>query len=96
MVAVRMRDLGAALSRLDPQSRALLDLSTRRGLTDADIAGILRVDPEEVGRRRNEVIEHLAADLRLEGREERDELYATLPDLPPELWSGRAGQAARA
>jgi DNA-directed RNA polymerase specialized sigma24 family protein len=96
MVAVRMRDLEAALGRLEPPRRALLDLSVRRGLSDADIAELLRVDPGEVGRRRKEIFDRLAGDLGLDGMEERDELYATLPDLPDELWSGRVDQAARA
>jgi hypothetical protein len=42
VVAVRMRELGAALTRLDPQSRALLDLSVRRALPDEEIAGSRR------------------------------------------------------
>ena len=89
-----MRDLGAALGRLDPESRALLDLSMRRGMTDEEIAAVLRVDPGEVRRRRDELLERLAEDLGLEDREQRDELFATLPDLPQEFW--QAGQAARA
>ena len=81
-----MQDLGAALARLDPESRALLDLSRRRGLRDDEIAEALRVDPEEVGKRRDELLDQLADELGVESREGRDELYATLPDLPPELW----------
>lgn len=83
-----MKELGAALGRLDPASRALLELSLRRGMADGDIAGILRVAPEEVARRRADTLERLAGDLRLDGREERDELHATLPDLAPEYWKG--------
>ena len=83
-----MQDLGAALARLDPESRALLDLSRRRGLRDDEIAEALRVDPEEVGKRRDELLDQLADELGVESREGRDELYATLPDLPPELWKG--------
>ena len=83
-----MQDLGAALARLDPESRALLDLSRRRGLRDDEIAEALRVDPEEVGKRRDELLDQLADELGVESREGRDELYATLPDLPLELWKG--------
>jgi DNA-directed RNA polymerase specialized sigma24 family protein len=86
VVAVRMRELGAALAGLDPQSRALLDLSVRRGLADEQVAERLGGGAEEVERRRGEVLERLAADLHLDGREERDELFATLPDLPAEYW----------
>ena len=94
MIAFRMRELGAALGRLDPLSRALLDLSLRRGMPDEEIAGVLGVDVAEVERRRAEVLERLADDLGLRTRDARDELYATLPDLPKGLWNG--GQAARA
>jgi DNA-directed RNA polymerase specialized sigma24 family protein len=89
VVAVRMRELGAALARLDPQSRALLDLSVRRRLSDEEVAVMLGGGPEEVERRRGEVLERLAEELHLDGREERDELFATLPDLPAEYWPER-------
>ena len=79
-----MRELGAALARLEPQSRALLDLSVRRGLPDEEVAG--RLGGSEVTRRRAEVLERLAEDLHLDGRDARDELFATLPDLPAEYW----------
>lgn len=88
MIAVRIRDARRALATLDPESRALLDLSLRRGLEDDDIANVLRVDRREVERRRAAAFERLAGGLRVEGREERDELFATLPDLPAEAWRG--------
>jgi hypothetical protein len=47
---------------------------------------VLRVDAGEVARRRGELFDRLADELSLGGRSERDELFATLPDLPPELW----------
>lgn len=81
-----MRELSAALERLDHESRALLDLSRRRGMADDEIGGVLRVDASEVARRREDAFERLATDLKLEGREQRDELFATLPDLPEALW----------
>jgi DNA-directed RNA polymerase specialized sigma24 family protein len=83
-----MRDLGAALARLDDESRALLDLSMRRGMADEEIAAILKVEPSEVEHRRSELFERLASELELDGREQRDELFATLQDLPQELWRG--------
>jgi DNA-directed RNA polymerase specialized sigma24 family protein len=86
VVAVRMRDARRALSRLDPESRALLDLSVRRGLDDDDIASVLRVDQDEVKRRRQDAFDRLAEELGLETRDERDELFATLQDLPREYW----------
>jgi hypothetical protein len=86
VIAVRMRAARRALERLDPETRALLDLSIRRGLDDEDIASVLRVEPEEVVRRRKGALDQIASDLGLDTREERDELFATLPDLPPEYW----------
>jgi DNA-directed RNA polymerase specialized sigma24 family protein len=86
VIAVRVKDLGSALERLDPESRALLELSVRRGLPDDEIASTLRVDAAEVGRRRDELLERLAGELHLDGREQRDELFATLPDMRDRYW----------
>jgi DNA-directed RNA polymerase specialized sigma24 family protein len=86
VVAVRIKDARRALSRLDPESRALLDLSLRRGLDDEDIANVLRVDEDEVKRRRSAAMDRLAQELGLETQEERDELFATLQDLPTEYF----------
>ena len=81
-----MNDIAAALGRLDAESRALLDLSVRRGMEDEDIAGVLRVEADEVGRRRSEALDKLISDLGLTEREQREELTATLPDLPTGMW----------
>jgi DNA-directed RNA polymerase specialized sigma24 family protein len=83
-----MRDLSRALGRLDDESRALLELSMRRGMSDEEIAAVLPVETTEVGKRKAELLERLAVELKLEGREQRDELFATLQDLPHELWHG--------
>ena len=88
-----MSELRDALSRLDPESEALLGLSVRRGLDDEEIGEFLRVDPGEVAHRRDDLLERLAEELGLEGREQRDELYATLPDLPREYWPQAADRA---
>jgi DNA-directed RNA polymerase specialized sigma24 family protein len=88
-----MEDARRALAKLDPQSRALLDLSLRRGLDDEDIGNVLRVDPEEVRRRRAAAFERLASDLGLGRQEERDELFATLQDLPADYWGGQPARA---
>jgi hypothetical protein len=81
-----MKDLSQALRGLDLESRALLELSMRPGMPEDEIGEFLRVDTDEVVRRRGELLERLAGELGLEGREERDELYATLQDLPHEYW----------
>jgi DNA-directed RNA polymerase specialized sigma24 family protein len=94
VVAVRIADLRAALDRLDDGSRSLLELSVRRGLPDEEVGRALGLEHTEVATRRLELLEQLASELRLESREQRDELYATLPDLPDSCWQG--AQAARA
>jgi hypothetical protein len=48
-----------ALSSMDPESRALVELSYRRGLGDDEIADLLQVDPDEVARRRGSALERL-------------------------------------
>jgi DNA-directed RNA polymerase specialized sigma24 family protein len=88
VIAVHMRAARSALARLDPETRALLDLSLRRGLDDEDIASVLRADTDDVTRRRDAAFDQLASQLGLSTREERDELFATLQDLPPEDWRG--------
>ena len=88
MVAVTIKRLGEALGELDPESRALLDLTVRRGMEEDEIANILNVDADEVTTRRRRILEQLDSELGLETRAERDELRATLPDLPPQLWRG--------
>jgi len=85
-----MRDLSRALEGLDDERRALLELSMRRGMADEEIAAVLLVETPEVGQRRAELLERLAEELGLESREARDELWATLQDLPPERWHGRS------
>lgn len=86
MVAATIKDIGQALARLEPGTRALLDLAVRKGKDDSTIAEVLHVEANEVGRRRQEALDKLAADLGVDGREQREELIATLPDLPPEVW----------
>ena len=96
VVAVPMKRLGAALASLEPESRALLDLSLRRGFPDDEIAQVRHMAVQEVGPRRDEALERLAAELELTRREERDELFATLQDLPDEHWQAERAQAERA
>lgn len=69
----------ASVAELDPESRALLELSMLRGLSDGDLAGMLGSEPRSVRERREGVLrslgvttEHdradLAAQLRGEAR----------------------------
>jgi hypothetical protein len=83
-----MRDLGRALGQLDDESRALLELELARGMSDEEIAAVLLEETPEIERRKAELLDRLASELELDGREARDELFATLQDLPPERWRG--------
>jgi DNA-directed RNA polymerase specialized sigma24 family protein len=95
VVKVTIRQLGGALAALDPESRALLDLSLRRAMSDEEIAAVLRVDADEVARRRAELLDRLAGEVGVaDDREGREELLATLPDLPAGHWQGAAAAAA--
>ncbi|MDQ3588040.1 MAG: hypothetical protein M3375_06810 [Actinomycetota bacterium] len=89
MVAVTIKRLGEALAGLDAESRALLDLNVRRGMEEDEIADVLSVDVGDVASRRRQILERLDSELGLETREARDELRATLPDLPAKLWQSR-------
>lgn len=81
-----MEKLREELAQLDPTDRALLDLNLRQGMEESEIAEVLNVDAGEVSTRRESVLEKLASDVGLQTREQRDELRATLPDLPAEYW----------
>ena len=83
-----MKALAAALGQLDEEDRELLSRSMRDGAPDEEIAATLSTDASDVARRRAELFDRLAAELDLDGREQRDELFATLQDLPPQLWHG--------
>jgi len=87
-VAVTIEQAGRLLKGLDAENRALLDLSLRRGMDDQEIAVVLNVTTPETRARIDGLLERLGDELGLEGRLEREELRATLPDLPPELWKG--------
>src|SRR3954447_17796856 len=91
-----MKRLGDALAQLDATSRALLDLNMRRGMDEGEIGELLSVDAGEVASRREKILDGLADELQLEPREDRDELRATLPDLPAQYWNGKEEPAAGA
>jgi hypothetical protein len=79
-----------ALRRLDPASRALLDLSLRRGMRPEEIAEVLGADPDTVVSSRDHALEHVASELGLEPGDSLDELRARLAELPGEYWTGGA------
>jgi hypothetical protein len=86
--------IGPAIDRLDPQTIALLELSARKGLSDDDIAGVLRIEPAEVAGRREDAVSRLATELGL-GQEDRDELSEELPRLGDSEWRPSAEAPAR-
>jgi hypothetical protein len=74
-----------ALERLDPASRALLDLSLRRGMRTEEIADVLGAEPESVEASRDEALQRIASDV---GMDELDDVRARLAELPAEEWLG--------
>jgi len=72
--AVRTDRLGGEAERLDPESRALLELSVVRGIPDEDLAGMLGIGADSLRQRRERIMRELGA----ESAEEREALEATL------------------
>ena len=64
----------AAVAELAPESRALIELSARRGMRDGEIAELLRVDRAKVRRRREAAVEELAHVTGSTATEVRDQL----------------------
>lgn len=93
MLAVPADRLPTALADLDPGNRALLDLSLRRGVSDAEIGELLSKRPDEVARGRDAVLELLADALDVAGHDRRDRVRQAVAALPDEAWRGRAPSA---
>ena len=84
----------SALERLDPASRALLDLSLRRGMRTEEIAEILGAEPGSVAASRDEALRKVAADVGMDASEQHlDEVRTRLAELPAEQWLGGAAPA---
>src|SRR3954462_260213 len=81
----------SALARLDPASRALLDLSLRRGMRPEEIGELLGTDPESVIVAREGALEQLATELEMDEVSELDHVRTRLAELPGEPWTGTAG-----
>jgi hypothetical protein len=86
----------SALARLDPASRALLDLSLRRGMRTDEIADALGADPASVEASRDEALRRIAADVGMGDDEDLDVLRTRLAELPADEWLGNGGVAAEA
>ena len=78
------------LGELDPVSRALLDLSLRRGLRPEEIAGVLGTDEGSVVEARDHALDVVADELGIEGDDRLDQVRALLAELPADEWSGVA------
>jgi hypothetical protein len=86
-VAVRLDRLAEAVGRLDPATRALLDLSVRRGVRDDAMAPILHTDPFHLAWRRARALDRLASDVGEAGRPAPlGEVRMALEALPREAW----------
>jgi|SRR5947209_6480152 len=83
--ALSLEQLGRCVRRLDPGSRALLDLSVRRGVRDDAMAPILRTDPFHLAWRRARALERVAE--ALGGEPSLSDVRAALPELPDEVWA---------
>jgi len=83
-----------ALRRLDPASRALLDLSLRRGVDDESIAGLLGTDAETVAADRDRTIERVAATAAAGGPEDALTVREAIASLPAERWAEASPEAA--
>lgn len=86
MLAVPADRLPHALGDLDPGNRALLDLSLRRGVSDAEIGELLHKDATEVARGRDAVLELLADALDVAGPDRRERVRQAVAALPDEAW----------
>jgi hypothetical protein len=84
---VRLDRIADAVRRLDPATRALLDLSVRRGVRDDAMAPILRTDPFHLAWRRARALEAIAGEV---GDGHRPaplgEVRMALEALPRDAW----------
>src|SRR4051812_40332754 len=81
--SVPLDRVAACVQRLDPATRALLDLSVRRGVRDDQMAPILRTDAFHLAWRRARALEHVASEV---GGAPLGEVRMALEALPREAW----------
>src|SRR3954463_5444939 len=79
----------SALGELDPASRALLDLSLRRGMRTEEIADMLGAEPWNVALSRDQALRRVAESVGMTGEEQLDEVRARLPGPPAGGGGGR-------
>lgn len=76
----------AALAGLDPEARALVELSLIRDVADEDIASLLGTDEGAVRSRREDALALLATDLGASSGEEVGALVHDMRELPVVRW----------
>lgn len=81
--SVPLDELAACVQALDPATRALLDLSVRRGVRDDQMAPILRTDPFHLAWRRARALEKIGQAI---GGAPLGEVRMALEALPREAW----------
>jgi hypothetical protein len=88
--------LAACVARLDAGTRALLDLSVRRGVRDDQMAPILRTDPFHLAWRRARALDDLAREVVDSGETPAPlgEVRMALEALPRQAWGLPAAQPA--
>lgn len=85
--SVPLDRLAECVARLDPATRALLDLSVRRGVRDDVMAPILRTDPFHLAWRRARALERVASEVGDDkGPAPLGEVRMALEALPREAW----------
>jgi hypothetical protein len=81
-----LNGLADCVRRLDPGTRALLDLSVRRRLRDDAMAPLLRTDAFHLAWRRARALERVASDLGGDEPLPLAQVRAGLESLPREAW----------
>jgi hypothetical protein len=81
--SVSLERLAACVQALDPATRALLDLSVRRGVRDDQMAPVLKTDPFHLAWRRARALERIGQDV---GGAPLGEVRMALEALPREAW----------
>src|SRR3954467_15120740 len=83
---VRLDPLSRCVRRLAPATRALLDLSVRRGVRDDQMAPLLRTDPFHLAWRRARALERVATEVGGDEPLPLAQVRAALETLPREAW----------
>ena len=84
--------VAAALKALDPASRALVELSLRRGMPDHELGEVLGISESDVRKRREDAIRRIGSRVGRDDPGGLAEVRAALEDAPP----GAAGLPGRA